>query len=312
VLSAVVLVLAGITGTPAHAGELPPGPVTALTALGGLEAVTLSWVNPTDADFDHVVVVERTQGRADPPVVPARREVYSGTGHTTVVEVSPDVDWHAFDVTTFAKDGTAGLTVGALVNASVIDVENRPQFVDYPNPLHVEGILENYLQQLGGPGRRIELVPVSFDSTFGKPVARGVTDEHSVAAVQTVPSRTGQWALLFRGGPGWMGTLTTLGQVVLRPQLTMRVPRTIVRPGEAVTLHVDCNPVDAGSPLSLQRLDDNTWVTVTKYRLGRYGLDVRIRPTKPGSETYRVRKAETERFGAVDSDRVTIKAVKES
>ncbi|HEY3603094.1 MAG TPA: hypothetical protein VGL04_00380, partial [Sporichthyaceae bacterium] len=88
-ISAVALVLAGLAGTPAHAAELAPGPVSALTAVGSLETVSLSWVNPSDADFDHVVIVERTQGRADPPVVPARREVYTGTGHSTVVEVSP-------------------------------------------------------------------------------------------------------------------------------------------------------------------------------------------------------------------------------
>jgi hypothetical protein len=309
-ISAVALVLAGLAGTPAHAAELAPGPVSALTAVGSLETVSLSWVNPSDADFDHVVIVERTQGRADPPVVPARREVYTGTGHSTVVEVSPYVNWHAFDVTPYAKDGTAGLTVGALVNASVIDVEHRAQFVDYPSPLRVEGVLENYLQQLGGPGRRIELVPVSFDSQLGKAVAQAKTDENSAVALQTVPDHTQLWALMFRGGPGWMGTLTTLDTVVVRPKLTVRVPRDVVRLGDIATIHLDCNPIDEGSPLTLQRLDGTDWVTVGKYRLGRHGLDIRIRPTQEGSELYRIRKPATERFGAVDSDNVTITAAK--
>jgi hypothetical protein len=310
VLSAVALVLAGISGAPAHAAQLAPGPVGGLTAVGGMETVSLSWVNPTDADFDHVVVVERTQGRADPPVVPARREVYTGTGHSTVVEVSPYVNWHAFDVTPYAKDGTAGLTVGALVNASVIDVEHLERTVDYPNPLHVQGVLENYLQQFGGPGRRIELVPVSFDSGLGKAVAEGKTDENSAVALQTVPDHTGLWALMFRGGPGWMGTLTTLETVVVRPHLTLKVPRTEIRPGETATIHVDCNPVDAGSAIALQRLDGADWVTVGKYKLGSRGLDVRIRSVQPGSGTYRIHKPATERLGAVDSDQVTITAVK--
>jgi len=305
-----VLLLVGLTGSPAHAGDLPPGPVTALSAVGGMETVTVSWVNPTDADFDHVVVVERTQGRADPPVVPARREVYTGTGHSVVVDVSPYVDWHAFDVTPYAKDGAAGLTVGALVNASVINVEHRPRSVDYPNPLRVEGTLQNYLQQLGGPGRRIELVPVSFDSVLGKAVAVATTDENSAVALQTVPDRTSLWALMFRGGPGWMGTLTTLDTVVVRPNLTMRVARTVVRLGETAGIHLDCNPIDAGSPLSLQRLEGTAWITVAKYKLGSRGVDIRIRPTQAGDETYRIRKPATERFGAVDTDNVTIKAVK--
>ena len=168
----------------------------------------------------------------------------------------------------------------------------------------------HYLQQLGGPGRRIELVPVSFDSVLGKAVAVATTDENSAVALQTVPDRTSLWALMFRGGPGWMGTLTTLDTVVVRPNLTMRVPRTMVRLGDTATIHLDCNPIDAGSPLSLQRLDGTSWVTVTKYKLGSHGLDIRIRPTKQGSETYRIRKPATERFGAVDTDNVTIKAVK--
>jgi hypothetical protein len=306
--NALALVLAVTNGAPAHASDLAPGPVTALTAVGGLETVTLSWVNPTDADFDHVEVVERTAGRSDPPVVAARQRVYTGAGHSLVVAVSPYVDWHAFDVTPYAKDGTAGLTTGALVNASVIDVEHRPRFVDYPDPLQVEGTLENYLQQLGGPGRRIELVPVNDDGTLGRAVDRGKTDEHSSVELQTVPDRTNLWALMFRGGPGWMGTVTMLDLVVVRPHLTVRVPRDTVRLGESVGLRVDCNPIDAGAPLSLQRLDGNDWVNVAKYTLGSRGVDIRVRPTQTGSQTYRIRKPTTERFGAVDSDAITITA----
>jgi hypothetical protein len=308
-LSAVALLLAGIDAAPAQAAELAPGPVTGLSAVGGLETVTLSWANPADADFDHVVVVERTQGRSDPPVVAARQEVYTGAGHSVVVPVSPYVNWHAFDVTPYAKDGTAGLTVGALVNASVIQVEHRPRFVDYPNPLQVEGRLENYLQQLGGPGQRIELVPVNFDSTLGKAVDREKTDEHSSVALQTVPTQTSLWALMYRGGPGWMGTVTILDMVVVRPKLTTHLSRSTVPVGDSATIHVDCNPIDAGSALSLQRLDGTDWVTVGKYTLGSRGVDIRLRPTQAGSETYRIRKPATERFGAVDTDDITIKAV---
>jgi len=85
----------------------------------------------------------------------------------------------------------------------------------------------------------------------------------------------------------------------------------LVRLGDTATIHLDCNPIDAGAPCRCSASTAPLGSPSRSTSSAATASNIRIRPTEPGSETYPHRKPATERFGAVDTDAVTIKVVKD-
>ena len=87
-------VSAAPNGTP-PADTTPPSPVTGLAAKVDGTTVTLTWKNPKDADFDHVVVSSSKGG-----------SIFSGSSQTTSVE-QPAGKLRTYKVTAYDKSGNA-------------------------------------------------------------------------------------------------------------------------------------------------------------------------------------------------------------
>ncbi|MDR2444613.1 MAG: fibronectin type III domain-containing protein [Spirochaetaceae bacterium] len=66
----------------------PPGEVTTLIGNAGNEYVTLTWTNPEDVDFDHVVVTWAPEGAGKPKI-----SLGNGTGTITVSELTNNVEY---------------------------------------------------------------------------------------------------------------------------------------------------------------------------------------------------------------------------
>ena len=87
-------VSAAPNGTP-PADTTPPSPVTGLAAKVDGTTVTLTWKNPKDADFDHVVVSSSKEG-----------SIFSGSSQTTSVK-QPAGKLRTYKVTAYDKSGNA-------------------------------------------------------------------------------------------------------------------------------------------------------------------------------------------------------------
>ncbi len=96
----------------------PPAAVTGFTATSGDEEILLSWNNPTDADFEGVVICRLTSGY--PSTSSEGTLVFDGTGTTTVDDNLTNNQTYYYSI--FAKDEVPNYSVKADANATPIDV----------------------------------------------------------------------------------------------------------------------------------------------------------------------------------------------
>jgi hypothetical protein len=95
---------------------VPPGPVTSFTAIAGTGQVSLSWTNPTDADYSRTVILESTSGFATSPVASATQTViYTGMGTSFVATGLAAVPTY---FTAFAFDAAGNSSTPATAQAT--------------------------------------------------------------------------------------------------------------------------------------------------------------------------------------------------
>lgn len=121
-------VSAAPNGTP-PADTTPPSPVTALAAKVDGTTVSLSWKNPKDADFDHVVVSSSKAA-----------SIYQGGGHATSVE-QPLGKLRSYKVVAFDTAGNASEAVTVKVTTDGSSTGGGTKFDGPLSPAHGERVL---------------------------------------------------------------------------------------------------------------------------------------------------------------------------
>ena len=116
-------------GTP-PVDKTPPSPVTDLAAAVSGTTVALSWKNPKDVDFDHVVVTSSKSG-----------SVYEGPLEKTDVE-QPLGKLRSYKVTAYDKSGNASTTVSVTASTASTGSGGGGTKFDGPvSPAHGERVL---------------------------------------------------------------------------------------------------------------------------------------------------------------------------
>ena len=89
--------------TPIAPDTSPPAAVSALEAVPGLHEVTLTWTDPTEADFHHVAITHDQEGGTTPSIV------VKGVGTVTITGL--DSVAHVFSIRCYDADGNASAAV---------------------------------------------------------------------------------------------------------------------------------------------------------------------------------------------------------
>ena len=211
----------------------PPADVSGFTAMAGDEQISLSWTNPTDADFAGVKILRKTGSHPTTPT--DGTVVYDGTGTSTTDTGLTNGTTYYY--TAFSYDGvpnySAGATTSGTPEASTTStIGNTTVFSEVtlvanrravPYTMSKAGQLESMsIYHDGGSGR--VLLAVYADSV-GKPGARlGITNSTVINAIEgwqtvnlqsLVSVASGQtiWlAWVFENNPGVRFTAGTPGR----------------------------------------------------------------------------------------------------
>jgi large repetitive protein len=100
---------------PETVDHTPPGAVRSLTRTVGYGVLKLSWVKPTDPDFDHVGVVLATSAKRS-----ARAMVYQGGASSYTVKRFKNGLYYSYAVVTYDHAGNASRGVATVVPASIL------------------------------------------------------------------------------------------------------------------------------------------------------------------------------------------------
>lgn len=104
------------------ADAIPPANPSGFTAVAGTNAIALSWMNPTDPDFDAVKIVRSTTGYPRNPSDGS--SIYEGTDETIPDgDISLDVRYY---YTIFARDMSLNYSSGAIASA-IITSQKTPR-----------------------------------------------------------------------------------------------------------------------------------------------------------------------------------------
>jgi hypothetical protein len=162
----------GFMGT---AANTPPGPVTALTATTTSTSVSLSWVNPADADFAGVMI-RRAQG-ATPPA------------SATAGDLVTDVDKPA---TSFTNSGLTPLTQ---YSYALFAHDATPLYasraVISPTTTAAMGGISGFVTDAGGTQQGLANVTVNVSSYSLSDVGSALTGADGSYTVSGVPAGTG-------------------------------------------------------------------------------------------------------------------------
>ena len=166
---------AALTDSATPFDGLAPGPLTSFTAVAGDGSVTLSWTNPSDADFELTVIrystsdypTSPTGGLAVGATGSSDQFVHSGLANGTTYYYAA---FAADEVPNFSMTSRASATPGdteppgpcpTLVATAMADGSVRLRFVA-PSDADVEGVLVRYA---------IGYVPITIDA--GQPLPGG-------------------------------------------------------------------------------------------------------------------------------------------
>jgi hypothetical protein len=118
------VVASATVATPVNAGCLtitknvtPPGPVTSFVANGGSAQVSLTWANPTDADYAGTLILQSTTGFAASPIPSSTQTaIYNSNGtSTTSTGLAASMTYY---FTAFAEDSAGNWSMSATAQAT--------------------------------------------------------------------------------------------------------------------------------------------------------------------------------------------------
>jgi hypothetical protein len=283
---------------PPPVSHAPPSAVANAVAVGGLNAVRLSWTNPTDGDFDHVVVYKYTDSSSD--VQPPGRLVYSGPSNTVLIDHlgnAPGVTEDLYMITPINAVRAAGPTTTLFTSRTTNTVSNGGYRTVKPGTkITLAGEVDLAYQNRPGPGLEVDLARNIGGDSRGPVLARARTDGNGQYQLTFPATTSGEYVAYFPGAAGYIGAVASAVDVGVTPTLTAKVDHSSGKAGSTFHVTVSCTPVENGVAVLLQRWTGNAWSTVatTKFAKGKAAFAVK-RKTK-GTDRYRVIKYATNNY----------------
>ena len=282
---------------PANAAA-PPTPVTGLSAHPADSQVTLSWTNPTDADFAGVTVVQKA-GEVAPSAIADGTTRYAGTANRTVVTGLTNGATYSFAVFTRNTEGAVsepatrpGIEpVPAIF--TTLTATLAPGHVTYGTGYTITATLKR-----PDTGAGIGNQPVDFyrrqggEVSFTK-IGRLTTNASGVVTHRRLmPDKNAQWYVVHPANVYVGGSKSATISSYVRPRLATSVSRSVVEQGQTSRVTVTVSPSHGGHAVMLQLATADGWKDFAGRRLSSTSTATWDLVTSTlGRRTFRVVKA---------------------
>jgi len=256
----------------------PPAQVTRLVRTPAYDQEALAWVNPTNSDFDHVVVRRVGAAAAEALVV------YIGRGTSAralgLVAGRP----YRFEVRSYDRLGNGSLPVTVTTQQSVASVTSGSS-VPYRSAIRVTG-------GLYWGGRPLASRPMSLfgqkpGSTVWTRLAGATTSSTGSYVFSVKPLLNTRYRVGYLGSGGAGGAYSLVRTVLVRPTVSIAANRSSMRLGTSATLSTKVTPSHRGARAYLQRWNGSSWVAVTSRKLSTTSAaSATVRPSRRGLWRY--------------------------
>ena len=260
--------------------DTAPAPVTKLTTVPSYDSPTVTWVNPTAFDFDHVVVTRYGDTAAETAVL------YTGKG--TSARVGALVNGRHYWLVVAAYDAfgnTAAEPSAVEVTQSTVTMSIGTK-VTYPGTTRATGTLRWRGQPLAG--RALIVQGQAPGATSWTKVATTTTSTTGTYAVTLKPSAITRYRVVYLGTTTNGGAVGATSTVTVAPSVSIRASRSSFALGGSATLSTTVGPNHKGRTISLQRWTGTAWSTVATRTLSSTSTaSASVKPTKRGTNSYR-------------------------
>lgn len=252
-----------VLGAPPAYAAAPPTAVTSLATKAGSGQVTLTWVNPADADFGGVTVVWKDG--AAPAAVDDGTAVDAGLAQSRVVTGLVNGTAYGFSVFTRNTDGELSTPVSATATpvpavATTLAAAQSPGAVHYNRPTVITGTLRRADTSALVSGLTVDVYRRTFGLTTFSRVARVKTNAAGVATYKTGGLlKNTRWYLKHPGDPYFEATQTAGFTTLVRPLVAVGLWARTVEQNAPLTISTLVTPNHAGRAAVLQVKRDGAW-----------------------------------------------------
>ena len=255
-----------------------PAQVTRLVRTPAYDQETLTWVNPTNSDFDHVVV-RRVGATAAEALV-----VYTGRGTSAralgLIAGRP----YRFEVRSYDRLGNVSLPATVTTQQSVASVTSGSSVL-YGSAVRVTGGL--YWGGRPLASRPMSLFAQKPGTTVWTRLAGATTSSTGSYAFSVKPPVNTRYRVGYPGSGGAGGAYSLVRTVVVKPTVSIASNRSSMRLGTSATLSTKVAPSHRGSRAYLQRWNGSSWVAVTSRTLSTTSAaSATVRPSWRGRWRY--------------------------
>jgi lipoprotein-anchoring transpeptidase ErfK/SrfK len=291
-----------LTAAPAYAAA-DPTTVTALAAKPADKQVTLTWVNPADADFAGVTVVEK-QG-ATPPADPADGEQSIPTTAQRLT-VTGLVNGTTYSFAVFTRNTAGAVSQPAVVQAdpvpalfTTLTIAATPATVTYGSHPVLRATLRRSDTGAAVAGETVDVYRQPYGASGYSHVYRLTTNAYGIAAVVASPGVYTRWYAAHPGNPSFAASSSSPVGTTVRAKVSVTRSPAAVQQNVASAITATVTPNHAGDKVLLQRWYGNAWHFAGAAYLSTWSVATfRVATSEIGTRTYRVAKSS-------DSDHAT-------
>jgi hypothetical protein len=284
--------------------------VKGLKAAAFFDAVELTWTAPDAPDWTDVVVRMTVHGTTPPATITDGYRVHVAPGQvldTVALGLHPS-NSYAFSVFTVDSECLVSAPASVVVRGTTITLRSSDRSVTYGEGFTLSG----KLSVPGGPN-----VPQMVD-IWGRELADrdsvvyvdyAITDTFGNFSVPVTPGLSYEYIAVFYGSGDEtaMGSQSSIVPVPVGKDVTVKASRSTIRKGSSATISASVWPDSSGKKLTLQRLVNGTWKTVTTGKTSRTkATTFTVNPTSRGANVYRVVAAKGSGLAEGVSRRLTI------
>ncbi|TCN35223.1 type VII secretion-associated serine protease mycosin [Kribbella orskensis] len=268
--------------------DYTPGPVTNFKAAGALRGATLSWTIPSITDLDGVIV-RRATGTTPPASPTSGDAVYAGTLSSITVSGLVDGTTYTFRVWVRDRSGKVSSPSTVTLRGTSVSISSNITALTYGGAVSVTGRLTRVDTGAAIPGAAVQLYIRRKGTTTWSLLRTATTSSTGYVSYSHKPSWSLDYEWIYRGSTAYIGDVTPLRTVSVRPVVAAKLSRTSFALGGSVVLSGTVTPVHGNYRVYLQRLSNGVWSTVTSQLLpSSSSYAFTLKPTSRATYTYRV------------------------
>ncbi|MBY8875992.1 hypothetical protein K7640_29615 [Micromonospora sp. PLK6-60] len=270
---------------------LPPPPVTALKAIGGVGSAALSWTLPAILDVDQVIV-RRATGTTAPSSPTSGTAVYAGTGRSVTATGLASGSTYTFRFWVRDRGGRYSTVAPSVrLTGTRTTVGSNVTALAYGSAVTVTGKLVRADTGAAIGGAAVQLYGRRKGTTTWTLIATATSNSSGNLAYSHKPSWSLDYKWVYRNSTSYQGSESTLRTVGVKTTISVSLSRTSVALGGSVTLSGKVSPSHAGKYVYLQRYVNGRWTTVANRTLSSTSTySFAVKPSARGTYTYRVHK----------------------